>query len=86
MQLNEERKEHQDCMQTLPAEHIRKRNQGGTFRLLGDEQHLEGSNVTYSESGRVTTMETLKMGRCVGIAESTEQRFHGDRQQRVFIV
>ena len=59
MRFDEQRKEHQDHMQTLPAEHLRKRNLGGTFRLFGDEQPLEGSNVTCLESGRVTTRETL---------------------------
>ena len=42
---------------------------------------LAEHTVTCLESRRATTMETLTVGRCVGIAESTEQSFHGDRQQ-----
>jgi hypothetical protein len=37
-----------------------KRNRGRTFRLFGDEQPLEGSNVTCLEYRRVTSMETIE--------------------------
>jgi hypothetical protein len=51
-------KDRQDRMQTLPAEHLEQR--WGTVRLFGDEQPLEGSNVTCLESRRGMSMETLK--------------------------
>jgi hypothetical protein len=47
-------------------EHLRKRNKGRTFRLFGDEQPLEGSNVTCLESRRDTSMGMLRIDCCIG--------------------